>query len=47
MIGKFYPALVYVRTSFVTAPGFNPVNVRATDAASELASDIEWQEVYG
>jgi hypothetical protein len=46
MIGKFYPAQVYVKTSFVVAPALSPVNVRATDAASELANDLEWQEVY-
>ena len=46
MIGKFYPAVIYAKTSFVTAPGFTPVNVRATDAASELTNDLEWLEVY-
>lgn len=42
MIGKFYPALVVVQTGFVVAPGQSVVNVRSTDAASEIANEVDW-----
>jgi hypothetical protein len=45
MIGKFYPAQVYVKTSVVTAPAYTPVYVRATSAATELTNDVVWLEV--
>jgi hypothetical protein len=39
MIGNFYPFPV---TTIKVGAAFSIVNVRATDAASELANSIEW-----
>lgn len=39
MIGQFYPFPI---TTTVTGCTFAVVNVRATDAATELANIIEW-----
>jgi len=40
MIGKFYPFPVI--NAGARAVAVTPVNVRATDAATELANSIEW-----
>lgn len=46
MIGQFNPFVVFNATGFIVTPGTNiignPVNVRATSAATELANDIQW-----
>lgn len=45
MIGSFFPAMVVAASGFVIAPGSNPVNGKATSAATERASNVEWIEI--
>ena len=46
MIGNFYPAVIVAFAGFVFSPAVSPINIRATSAATEIANDVEWLNVY-